>query len=126
MKLIIFILFPLMAFTQTMPPDTCFTTQQVLNISETLDELYYQDSVNNALISQQDAVIKKQDELIRLDSLQLEFKQQQIVLLEENINLYIKQQKKLEPKWYNHKIIWFSAGILTTVLTGKFIVEVIQ
>ena len=126
MKQLIFILlFPITVFRQTVS-DTCFTEQQIHDISETLDELYYQDSVNNALITQQEAVIEKQDELLRLDSLQLEYKQQQINLLEENIDLYVKQQKRLQPKWYNHKFIWFSAGILTTVLTGKFIVEVIQ
>ncbi len=126
MKTLIFILcFPIIGFTQTVT-DTCFTEQQVINISETLDKLYYQDSISNALITQQDAVIQKQDELLQLDSLHLQFKQQQIDLLEENIELYVKQQKQLQPKWYNHKIIWFSAGILTTVLTGKFIIEVLQ
>ena len=51
---------------------------------------------------------------------------QAIDLLEENIDLYVKQQKKLQPKWYNNKIIWFSSGILTTVLTGKLIVGAIN
>tara|TARA_R110002074_G_scaffold77234_1_gene175219 strand:- start:24 stop:404 length:381 start_codon:yes stop_codon:yes gene_type:complete len=126
MKQLIFILiFPISIFGQTVS-DTCFTTQQVHNISETLDELYYQDSVNNALVSQLDAVIEKQDELLKLDSLQLQYKQQQINLLEENINLYIKQQKNLQPKWYNHKALYFGIGILTTILTGKLIVGAIQ
>jgi len=124
-QLIFIILFPIIGYTQTVK-DTCFTTQQIHDISKTLDNLYYNDSINNSLINQQDAVIKKQQELLNLDSLQLQFKRQQINLLEENINLYVKQQKKLEPKWYNNKIIWFSAGIITTVLTGKLIVEVVQ
>mgnify|MGYP003625825686 FL=1 len=126
MKTLIFILcFPILGFAQTLT-DTCFTKQQIHNISETLDELYYRDSVNNALIIQQESVIIKQDEVIRLDSLHLVFKQQQVELLESNIELYVKQQKKLQPKWYNHKVLWFGSGILTTILTGKFIVEVIQ
>ena len=126
MKKLIFILcFPIIGFGQTVP-DTCFTEQQIHDISETFNELYFKDSVNNALISQQELVIQKQDELIRLDSVQIIYKQQQIELLESNIDLYVKQQKKLQPKWYNHKIIWFSAGILTTILTGKLIVEVVQ
>ena len=124
-QIILILLFPITLFGQTVT-DTCFTEQQIHDISETLDELYYQDSVNNELISQQDAVIEKKNELLHLDSLQLEYKQQQIYLLEENINLYIKQQKSLQPKWYNHKILWFSSGILTTILTGKLIVGAIQ
>tara|TARA_R110000751_G_scaffold72490_3_gene147008 strand:+ start:314 stop:694 length:381 start_codon:yes stop_codon:yes gene_type:complete len=126
MKKLIFILcFPIIGFGQTVP-DTCFTEQQIHDISETFNELYFKDSVNNALISQQELVIQKQDELIRLDSVQIIYKQQQIELLESNIDLYVKQQKKLQPKWYNHKIIWFTTGILTTILTGKLIVEVVQ
>ena len=124
-QLILILLFPIVGFGQTVV-DTCFTTQQIHDISETIYDLYYKDSVNTELINQQAAVINKQDELIKLDSMQLVYKQQQIDLLESNIDLYVDQQKKLQPKWYNNKAIWFGAGILTTVLTGKLIVEVIQ
>jgi hypothetical protein len=124
-QLILVLLFPIVGFSQTVV-DTCFTEQQIHDISETIDDLYFKDSVNNELINQQTAVIAKQDELFKLDSIQLVYKQQQIDLLESNINLYVEQQKKLQPKWYNNKVIWFAAGILTTVLTGKLIVEVIQ
>ena len=124
-QLILILLFPIVGFGQTVV-DTCFTTQQLHDISETIDDLYFKDSVNTELINQQAAVINKQDELIKLDSMQLVYKQQQIDLLESNIDLYVDQQKKLQPKWYNNKAIWFGAGILTTVLTGKLIVEVIQ
>jgi hypothetical protein len=124
-QLILILLFPIVGFGQTVV-DTCFTTQQLHDISETIDDLYFKDSVNTELINQQTAVIDKQDELIKLDSMQLVYKQQQIDLLKSNIDLYVDQQKKLQPKWYNNKAIWFGAGILTTVLTGKLIVEVIQ
>ena len=124
-QLILILLFPIVGFSQTVV-DTCFTEQQIHDISETLDDLYYKDSVNTQLINQQTAVINKQDELIKLDSMQLVYKQQQIDLLESNIDLYVEQQKKLQPKWYNNKALWFGAGIITTVLTGKLIVEVIQ
>ena len=124
-QLILILLFPIIGFGQTVV-DTCFTTQQIHDISETLDDLYYKDSVNIELINEQTAVINKQDELIKLDSMQLVYKQQQIDLLESNIDLYVEQQKKLQPKWYNNKALWFGAGIITTVLTGKLIVEVIQ
>ena len=124
-QLILILLFPIIGFGQTVV-DTCFTTQQIHDISETLDDLYYKDSVNIELINQQTAVINKQDELIKLDSMQLVYKQQQTDLLESNIDLYVEQQKKLQPKWYNNKALWFGAGIITTVLTGKLIVEVIQ
>ena len=124
-QLIVIILFPIIGLTQTVS-DTCFTEEQIHDISETLDELYFNDSVNVELISQQESIIKKQEELINLDSLQIVYKQQQIELLEANINLYVEQQKKLQPKWYNNKALYFGAGILTAVLTGRFIVAIIQ
>ena len=124
-QLIVILLFPIIGLTQTVS-DTCFTEEQIHDISETLDDLYFQDSVNVELISQQEAIIKKQEELLSLDSLQLVYKQEQIQLLETNINLYVEQQKKLQPKWYNHKAIYFGAGILTAVLTCRFIVAIIQ
>ena len=124
-QLVIILLFPIFGISQTVP-DTCFTEQQIQDISETLNELYFKDSINNVVIEQQKSIIQKQDELIKLDSLQLVYKQQQIDLLESNIDLYIKQQNRLQPKWYNNKVIWFGAGILTTVLTGKLIVGAIQ
>jgi hypothetical protein len=120
-QLIIILVFPIISFSQTVN-DTCFTEQQIHEISETLDDLYFKDSINTELIIQQSAVIDKQDQLIKLDSIQLVYKQQQIDLLETNINLYIKQQKKLQPNWYNNKTIWFAGGILTTILTSKLIV----
>jgi hypothetical protein len=120
-QLIIILVFPIISFSQTVN-DTCFTEQQIHEISETLDDLYFKDSINTELIIQQSAVIDKQDQLIKLDSIQLVYKQQQIDLLETNINLYIEQQKKLQPNWYNNKTIWFAGGILTTILTSKLIV----
>jgi hypothetical protein len=71
--LIVILLFPIIGLTQTVS-DTCFTEEQIHDISETLDDLYFQDSVNIELISQQESIIKKQEELLSLDSLQLVYK----------------------------------------------------
>jgi hypothetical protein len=105
------------SYTQT-PPDTCFTEQEIQDISNTLDELYYQDSINNVLITQQKLLIKKQESLLQLDSVQLQYKQQQIDLLRDNINLYIEREKMLQPKWYRSNVFWFGGGIATAVLTA--------
>lgn len=124
-KWFIIILFPIAAYTQT-PPDTCFTEQEIQDISNTLDELYYQDSINNVLIAQQKLLIKKQESLIQLDSTQLQYKQQQINLLQENINLYIEREKMLQPKWYRSNALWFGGGIATAVLTAFSISQLIN
>jgi len=121
---IILLLLPVFSFTQTV--DTCFTEEQIHDISETIDSLYYLDSVNNDIIIKQDKLISSLDRLNKLDSLQKLYYQQQIDLLNSNIDLYIEREDLIKPKWYDSKIIWFGAGILTTVLTGKLIVEVVQ
>lgn len=126
MKNIFIILFicPLIYFGQI--ADTCFTSKEIIDISETLDSLYYMDSINNEIISQQETLISDLETVIRLDSIELIYTNTKVKLLNENINLYIEREKYLNPKWYDHKIIWFGTGILTALFTGKMIVEVVQ
>ena len=126
MKKIFIILFiwPLITFSQTV--DTCFTSEEIIDISETLDSLYYLDSINNEIISQQEILVSELETVIKLDSIEMLYTTKKISLLENNIELYIQREKYLKTKWYDHKVIWFSSGILTAVLTGKMIVEVVQ
>ena len=121
---IILFIWPMFIFGQM--PDTCFTSEEIIDISETLDSLYYLDSVNNEIISQQETLISELETIIQLDSIQLLYTNKKVELLNDNINLYIKREKHLRPKWYDNKIIWFGSGILTTLLTGKMIVESVQ
>lgn len=116
-KLLVAILFPMSCFTQTIP-DTCFTEQQIIEISMTLDSLWEADSINNVLIEQQENVIKSCRTLIALDSVQIAYQKQQIELLNDNVDLYIKRQRQLQPKWYDSKGLWFGSGLVTAILTA--------
>jgi hypothetical protein len=116
-KLLVALLFPASCFTQTIP-DTCFTEEQIIEISMTLDSLWEADSINNMLIEQQEMVIKSCRTLIALDSVQIVYQKQQIELLNDNIDLYIKRQKQLQPKWYDSKGLWFGSGLVTAILTA--------
>ena len=121
---IIIIICPLISFGQL--ADTCFTSDEIIDISEALDSLYYMDSLNNKIITEQDNLISDLETIIRLDSIELIYTNIKLKLLNENIDLYIEREKHLRPKWYDHKAIWFSTGILTTLFTGKMIVKVIN
>jgi hypothetical protein len=121
---IILYLCPALVFTQV--ADTCFTSNQIIEISNTIDSLYYLDSINNEIILDQEVLINDLEKIIKLDSIENLYLNKKNLFLEDNINLYIEREKLLKPKWYNNKIIWFSSGILTTLLTGKMIVEVVQ
>jgi hypothetical protein len=116
-KLLVALSFPASCFTQTIP-DTCFTEQQVIEISMTLDSLWEADSINNVLIEQQENVIKSCRTLIALDSVQIAYQKQQIELLNDNVDLYIKRQRQLQPKWYDSKGLWFGSGLVTAILTA--------
>ena len=121
-KFIIILLFPIIGFSQkTTKPDTCFTQQELADISFVLDSLWAADDVNNKLIWAYDTVLLTQNTLIKLDSIQLQYKDSQIKLLQDNVDLYVAREKLLQPKWYDKKAIWFGFGFLSTLGTGILI-----
>jgi hypothetical protein len=103
--------------------DTCFTSEEILDISFTLDSLTQLDSINKIIINKQQNIIAKLDRVISLDSLQQRYDADRIRILTNNIDLYIKREKLIEPKWYDHKTIWFLGGVATTIITTKFITD---
>lgn len=118
-------MFPILGYTQTIP-DTCFTQEELFDISETIDSLYAADSLNNLIIDKQHDLIQKYESIIQLDSLQMIYQKQQVELLQKNIDLYVAREKRLQPKWYDNKAIWFGTGIVSTILTAKLIVDVVK
>lgn len=125
MKTLLIFLFPFFIYSQTVP-DTCFTEQELIQISKTLDSLWEADSINNILISQQEDIIKTCRTMIALDSLQIEYQKQKIELLNDNVDLYIKRQRQLQIKWWDSKGVWFGSGIITTILTAFSISQLIN
>ena len=117
--LLIILLFPFLVASQ--PADTCFTTDQIQDISYTLDSLYQLNDINDSIITHQTKLIGQQDHLIKLDSLQLEYKTNQVALLQDNISLYIEREKHFKPKWYDHKLIWYGLGVATSILIFEII-----
>ena len=87
-RLLLILLFPISCFAQEVE-DTCFTEQEILDISFTLDSLYKVIDIGDNIILEQEFLIEKQSKLIELDSVQLSYKTQQIELLQKNVNLYV-------------------------------------
>ena len=127
-KLLIILLFPTIVFTQTKKqlPDTCFTQPELADISFVLDSLWTADDINNNLIKSYDTAFRTQSMLIKLDSVQLQYKNNQIKLLQENIDLYVSREKLLQPKWYDKKGLWYGAGFLSALGTGILINQLIK
>lgn len=126
-KFIIILLFPIIGFSQkTTKPDTCFTQQELADISFVLDSLWVADDINNKLIESYDTLLNTQNTLIKLDSIQLQYKDTQIKLLQDNINLYVAREKLLQPKWYDKKGLWYGAGFLSALGAGILVNQLIK
>ena len=124
-KLLVILLLPVFCFTQSIP-DTCFTEQELLDISATIDSLWAVDEINTEIIAKQQLIIKKQKSVMYLDSMQIMLQKQQVALLQTNIDLYVTREKRLQPKWYDNKNIWFGLGIFTTLGSGILITEILK
>lgn len=122
-RLLVILLFPFITWSQT---DTCFTEQEVLDISFTLDSLTELNNINDKIIREQEYVIKDLRHLLYLDSAEISYYKRQIDALNKNVELYIEREKTIKPKWYDNKTIWFASGIVSTILTAKLIVEVVK
>ena len=122
-RLLVILLFPFISYSQT---DTCFTEQEILDISFTLDSLTELNEINDKIIREQEYVIKDLRHLIYLDSVEIYHYKRQIDALNKNVDLYIQREKYIKPKWYDNKAIWFGSGIISTILTAKLIVEVVK
>jgi hypothetical protein len=122
-RLLVILLFPVIVFSQS---DTCFTTQEVLDISFTLDSLTELTDINQQIIQEQSYLIADLKHYIALDSIEINFYKRQVDALNKNVDLYIEREKLIKPKWYDNKTIWFASGIVSTILTAKLIVEVVK
>ena len=103
----LFILLTSFIFTQEPCKGTCFSEDEVLNITNNIKELQFDleksIEINKNLDSQIQSYIEQEklnESLINNYKKQLEFKQ-------EIINL-------IKPKWYDNKYLWFFGGIIIT------------
>ena len=49
-----------------------------------------------------------------------------IELLKTNINIYVAREKEFLPKWYDNKMLYFTSGIVSTLLTTNLIIKVFK
>ena len=80
-----------------------------------LDTLRVQDSAKSVLIQELEFEIKLHEQLAKQDSLIILYKDQEIKLLNEEIDLYIYRLDKVD-KWYNRPWVGITGGFLGTIL----------
>ena len=79
-----------------------------------LDTLRTQDSVKTVLIKELEFEIKLHEQLAKQDSLIILYKDQEIRLLNEEIDLYVYRLDKVD-KWYNRPWVGVEGGFLGTM-----------
>ena len=80
-----------------------------------LDTLEAQDSIKTVLIKQLENEILLHETLAEQDSLIISYKDQEILLLNEQIDLHLDRLNQVD-KWHNKPIVGAVGGILGTVL----------
>ena len=75
-----------------------------------LDTLEVQDSIKTILIKQ-----LEYEKIAEQDSLIISYKDQEILLLNEQIDLHLDRLNQVD-KWHNKPIVGVTAGVLGTVL----------
>ena len=80
-----------------------------------LDTLETQDSIKTVLIKQLENEIALHETLAEQDSLIISYKDQEILLLNEQIDLHLDRLNQVD-KWHNRPIVGVVGGVLGTVL----------
>jgi len=104
-------------------PDSCFTKKQVLDISFTLDSLYYVDSINNEIIREYKSIIHDHEIYNKLDSVIIAEKNIQLKTLRDINGLYLAERIE-NNKWYNKNNFWFGVGVTITTIIFKIAIGI--
>ena len=88
-----------------------FTEKEILGFTNEIKRLEVKDSLNTILISDLEKISVKLEDNSKTDSTLLSFKDLQIGLLKEEIELYKRKVKLVKPKWHENKWLYFGYGV---------------
>ena len=103
-----------------------FTEEEVVNMGNKVKDL--QTTVENQTeqLGIYSELIKKFENQTEIDSMLLSFKTQQVNILKDREGLYEKQIKRIKPKWYENKWLYFTFGVIATSTSIKLAGEIID
>lgn len=94
---------------------TCIPTQELEEFFLALDTIRTQDSIKTILINELEVQIELYNELARHDSLIISFKDEEIGLLNDQINLHLNYIDHSD-KWYKKQWIGVAGGFIGTIV----------
>ena len=95
------------SFTQGVCEGTCFSEEEVVNITNNIKELQFDLEKSNEINVNLNSQIQTYIEQERLNQLLVEDYKKQLEMKEEMIKL-------VKPKWHENKYLWFFGGIIIT------------
>ena len=104
-----FLFILLMSFTFTQEPceGTCFSEEEVVNITNNIKELEFKLEKYKEIEVNLNSQIQSYIEQEKLNQLLINDYKKQLEMSEEMIKL-------VKPKWYENKYLWFFGGIIIT------------
>tara|TARA_R110001592_G_scaffold9185_5_gene49024 strand:- start:133 stop:519 length:387 start_codon:yes stop_codon:yes gene_type:complete len=81
-----------------------------------IDTLKQQDSIKSILIADLELQLKNYNLLTQQDSLILNYKNQEVFILKDQIKLYDSRLKQID-KWYNKPWVGIASGVIGTLVT---------
>lgn len=118
-----FILLSINGFTQITEDSTTISNKELNKVFAAIDTLVYQDSIKTVLINDLTNQLNLYKTLSQQDSILLETKNKQMVILNETIELYDKRLKKVD-KWYNKAWVGIIEGMALTTLSSWIVKNV--
>ena len=104
---LLFILLMSFTFTQEPCDGTCFSEQEVVNITNNIKELEFKLEKGLEIEANLNSQIQTYIEQERLNQLLVEDYKKQLEMSEEMIKL-------VKPKWHENKYLWFFGGVIIT------------
>jgi hypothetical protein len=89
---------------------TTLTDEEVVKLDSIMTWYEQNDSIQGHTISLLDKQVDLYKQQARLDSTLLFYTNQELSLLNDRVDLYIKLNKEIKPKWYDKKGLWFFIG----------------
>ena len=106
---LLFILLLSFSFTQDVCEGTCFSEDEVVNITNNIKELEFNLEKSKEIEENLNSQIYMYIQQDSLNTLLIKDYKQQLQFKEEMIDL-------VKPKWYDNKYLWFFGGIIMTSL----------
>ena len=103
----LFILLLSLTFTQEPCEGTCFSEEEVLNITNNIKELEFKLQKGLEIEANLNSQIQLYIEQEKLNQSLINDYKKQLEMSEEMIKL-------VKPKWYDNKYLWFFGGIIIT------------